>query len=69
MSGIAGKTLTDAATVTGAATAPLWLSYLNTGMTTVAGVGALVLVWLRVAIVWREWRAGHQRSKQTTIIL
>lgn len=57
-----GRTITDTATAAGAATVPLWAAYLDASMSIAAGLGAVVLVWLRVAIIWREWRKGRSQA-------
>lgn len=40
------------------ATSPLWLQNIQTGAGLVAAVGGAILVIIRLAIAWRDWRNG-----------
>jgi hypothetical protein len=50
------KTALDTALASGAITAPVWLAYVQTGAALLMAVGGVVLLALRIAIAWREWR-------------
>ena len=45
------------------ATSPLWLQYIQTGAGLIAAVGGAVLVIIRLAIAWRDWRSGRNGKR------
>lgn len=50
------KTITDSIIGTGALSTPFWLESFQYGMTVFMLVGGAVLLVLRIALAWREWR-------------
>jgi hypothetical protein len=57
------KTTLDTMLASGAITAPVWLAYVQTGAAVVMAIGGVVLLALRIAIAWREWRT--KKADQT----
>lgn len=55
-----GKEIIDGTLGIGAVTSPIWLQYLQTGIGMFMLLGGAVLLALRLAIAWREWRHGHK---------
>lgn len=58
----AAKQLTDYTVGGTAATSPWWLEWLHTAnevAATVAAIGGVVLVLIRIRVAWREWRGGR----------
>jgi predicted ferric reductase len=51
---IAGKT--DIATGVAAVTSPLWLRWLEYGAAAYIAIGGIILITIRVAIAYRNWR-------------
>lgn len=54
-----GKEAIDGLLGVGAVTAPFWVKLVETGFTIGMALGGAVLLALRIAIAWREWRAGR----------
>ncbi len=57
------RTAFDVSLGTSAATAPIWLEYVQNGTTVVVGVGGAILVVIRVWIAIRELRNSKQGGK------
>ncbi len=53
------RAATDIATAAGALTSPWWLEALNHGYQGIMAAGALLLLALRLAVAFREWRRGR----------
>lgn len=53
------KEIIDGALGVGAITSPLWLQFLQTTIGLFMLFGGAVLLALRLAIAWREWRHGR----------
>ena len=52
------KAVADGALGVGAITSPLWLQALEISSSVLMIFGGLILLGLRLAITWREWRRG-----------
>jgi hypothetical protein len=53
-----GKEVMDGILGVGAVSSPIWLQYLQTTVGMFMLIGGALLLALRLAIAWREWRAG-----------
>jgi hypothetical protein len=53
-----GKEALDGVLGIGAVTSPFWLQAVQTGIGLFMLIGGAILLALRLAIAWREWRVG-----------
>lgn len=53
-----GKEALDGLLGVGAVSSPIWLQYIQTTIGMFMLIGGALLLALRLAIAWREWRAG-----------
>lgn len=51
----------DAAIGGVAASSPLWYQYVETGLGIFMLIGGAVLLCLRLAIAWRDWKHGNKK--------
>jgi hypothetical protein len=54
------KTALDTSIGTIGAISPIWIQYLQEWAGFIAAVGGAILVIIRLAIAWRDWRNGKR---------
>ena len=59
----AGRMAVDGAAGAAAVTAPLWLQHIETGAQLVVALGGVVLIALRIAVAWRDFRRHRGRRE------
>lgn len=60
----AAKHAIDGGIALGAITWPVWVQFLNTAGYVITFLGGLILLCLRIAIAWHEWRTRNDKASK-----